>query len=162
ADRHELFSNAFAQTAETREFPSSMKLAPDGSLVIAKGGQESTLMGKHNGTVIRVAPDGRSITVLGTGLRQPLIGVHPTTGRVTASDQEGHYVPATPIHVIRDGRFYGHLSRQEPVEQYPAPITEPVLWIPHLVNPSAVTQVWLTGARMGPLNGALINLGYNR
>src|SRR5256885_4416575 len=31
ADVHELFSNAFTQTAETREFATSMKLAPDGS-----------------------------------------------------------------------------------------------------------------------------------
>ena len=29
ADVHELFSNVFSQSAETREFPSSMKLAPD-------------------------------------------------------------------------------------------------------------------------------------
>jgi glucose/arabinose dehydrogenase len=54
ADVHELFSNVFAQTAETREFASSMKLAPDGSFVIAKGGQQGSTLGKHNGMVLRV------------------------------------------------------------------------------------------------------------
>ena len=34
---HELFSNVFPQSAETREFPNSLKLAPDGSFIIAKG-----------------------------------------------------------------------------------------------------------------------------
>src|SRR5256885_17000464 len=80
ADVHELFSNAFAQTAETREFATSMKLAPDGSFVIAKGGQVGTTAGKHNGTVLRVSPNGESATVLGWGLRMPFIGVHPRTG----------------------------------------------------------------------------------
>src|SRR6185436_15709014 len=45
ADVHELFSNAFAQTAETREFASSMRMAPDGTFVIAKGGQAMATVG---------------------------------------------------------------------------------------------------------------------
>jgi cytochrome c2 len=162
ADRYEMFCNLFAQTAETREFPNSMKLGPDGSFYISKGGQQGTTLGKHNGTVIKVAADGRSFEVIGYGLRQPFIGVHPKTGLVTASDQQGHYVPSTPLHIIRDRQFYGHLPAIAPKEQYPAPITAPLTWIPHPVNPSGVTQVWLTDARMGPVNGELIHIGYNR
>ena len=105
-----MFCNQFSQTAETREFPNSMKLAPDGSFVISKGGQQGTTLGKHNGTVMRVSPDGKKIDVIGYGLRQPFIGVHPKTGLVTASDQEGNYVPTTPLHIIRDHKFYGHLA----------------------------------------------------
>lgn len=162
ADRHEMFSNAFSQTAETREFPSSMKLAPDGSFVLSKGGQQSTTMGKDNGTVFRVSPDGRSITTLGWGFRGPFIGVHPRTGMVTASDQEGNYVPTTPLYIVSGGEYHGFLSQLLPKEQYPAPIADPLVWIPHPVNPSAVTQVWLSGAKMGPLNDALIHVGYTR
>jgi cytochrome c551/c552 len=162
ADVHEMFSNAFAQTAETREFPSSMKLAPDGTFVISKGGQQSSTMGKHNGTVLRVSADGRSVTVLGWGFRGPFIGVHPRTGMVTASDQEGNYVPTTPLYIVDGGEYHGFLSQLLPKEQYPAPIAEPLTWIPHPVNPSGVTQVWLAGAKMGPLNDALLHLGYTR
>jgi len=36
ASVYELFSNAFTQTAETREYAQAMKLAPDGSFIIAK------------------------------------------------------------------------------------------------------------------------------
>src|SRR6266571_242483 len=162
ADVHELFSNAFAQTAETREFATGIRLAPDGSFIIAKGGQQSSTTGKHNGTVLRVSPDGREATVLGWGLRMPFIGVHPKTGLVTASDQQGNYVPATPLHIIRDHQFYGFISLLLPKEKYPAPIADPLTWIPHSINASGVSQVWLSDARMGPLNDALIHLGYYR
>jgi cytochrome c2 len=162
ADRYEMFCNLFAQTAETREFPNSMKLGPDGSLYLSKGGQEGTTFGKHNGTVIKVASDGKKIEVIGYGLRQPFIGVHPKTGLVTASDQQGNYVPSTPIHIIGNHQFYGHLPGIAPKEIYPEPITEPLTWIPHPVNPSGATQVWLTDAKMGPINDEMIHIGYNR
>ena len=44
---------------------------------------------------------------------------------------------------------------------YPAPIAEPLTWIPHATNASAMSQVWLYGARMGPLNDALVHIGFN-
>ena len=161
ADVHELFSNVFAQTADTREFPSSLRLAPGGEFVIAKGGQEATTLGKHNGSVLRVSADGRRATVLGYGFRQPNIGVNIRTGLVTASDQQGNYIPSTPLHIVRGGQFYGFLSDKRPREVYPAPIAEPLTWIPHAANASAMSQVWLFGARMGPLNDALVYIGFN-
>lgn len=162
ADRHELFSNAFAQTADTREFPSTLRLGPGGEFVIAKGGQEATTIGKHNGSVLRVSADGRDATVLGYGLRQPQLAVHPRTGLVTASDQQGHYIPSTPLHIVRDHQFYGFLGDIVPKEAYPAPIAAPLTWIPHEVNASAMSQIWLFGSRMGPLDEGLLHIGYNR
>jgi CubicO group peptidase (beta-lactamase class C family)/glucose/arabinose dehydrogenase len=161
ADVHEMFSNAFAQTADMREFPSTLRLAPRGEFVIAKGGQEATTIGKHNGSVLRVSADGRSATVLGYGFRQPQIGVNVHTGLVTASDQQGHYIPTTPLHIVRDRQFYGFLSDKLPREVYPAPIADPLTWIPHAVNASAMSQVWLFGARMGPLSDTLVHIGFN-
>jgi mono/diheme cytochrome c family protein len=165
ADSHELFSNAFAQTADMREFPSTIRAAPRGEFVIAKGGQEATTIGKHNGSVLRISADGRSATVLGYGFRQPNLSVNPRTGLVLASDQQGNYVPSTPLHMLPDGarapQFYGFLSDKLPREVYPAPIAEPLTWIPHAANASALSQVWLYGAQMGPLNDALIHIGFN-
>jgi mono/diheme cytochrome c family protein len=162
ADVHEMFSNAFAQTADMREFPSTIRLAPKGEFVIAKGGQEAATIGKHNGSVLRISSDGRRSTVLGYGLRQPQIGVNVRTGLVTASDQQGHYIPTTPLHIIKDRQFYGFLSDKLPREVYPAPIADPLTWIPHATNASAMSQVWLFGARMGPLNDGLVHIGFNR
>ncbi|MEA3209716.1 MAG: hypothetical protein QOE70_2773 [Chthoniobacter sp.] len=162
ADVHELFSNVFSQTAETREFPNGVRAAPDGSFILAKGGQEGATLGKHNGMVLRLSPDGTRVEVLARGLRQPFIGVHPRTGLITASDQQGNYVPSTPLHLIGGGAYYGFLPAFLPKEQYPAPIADPLTWIPHMVNASAASQIWLVAAKMGPLNEALIHLGYNR
>ncbi len=162
ADVHELFSNAFTQTAETREYANGIRVAPDGSFVIAKGGQQGTSLGKDNGTVLRVSPDGTSVAVLGWGLRQPFIGVDPKTGTVTASDQQGHYTPATPLHFIGGRQYYGFLTGIEPKEKYPARIAEPLTWIPHSINPSGAGQAWMRNAKMGPLNDSLIHIGYYR
>jgi glucose/arabinose dehydrogenase/mono/diheme cytochrome c family protein len=161
ADVHELFSNEFAQTADMREFPSMIRLAPGGEFVIAKGGQEAATFGKHNGSVLRISADGHRSTVLGYGFRQPNIGVNIRTGLVTATDQQGNYIPSTPIHIVRDAQFYGFLSDKKPREVYPAPIAEPVTWIPHAASASAMSLVWLFGARLGPLNDALVFIGFN-
>jgi mono/diheme cytochrome c family protein len=45
---------------------------------------------------------------------------------------------------------------------YPAPIAEALTWIPHPANASALSQVWLFNAKMGPLNDALVHIGFNR
>jgi mono/diheme cytochrome c family protein len=162
ADVHELFSNAFAQTADMREFPSTLRLGPKGEFVIAKGGQESTTIGKHNGSVLRISADGRTATLLGYGLRQPNLSVHPRTGLVVSSDQQGNYVPSTPLHIIKDAQFYGFLSDKLPKGQYPAPIADPLTWIPHAANASALSQVWLTDAKMGPLNDEMVQICFNK
>lgn len=163
ADAHELFSNAFAQTADMREFPSAIRLAPKGEFIIAKGGQQATTLGKHNGSVLRISADGRRSTVLGYGFRQPNIGVNLRTGLVTSSDQEGHYIPSTPLHIVRDGQFYGFLSEGlQEREKYPEAIAAPMTWIPHAVNASGTSQVWMFGAKMGALNDSLVHIGFNR
>ncbi len=163
ADVHELFSNAFAQTGDMREFPSTIRLAPEGAFIIAKGGQQKATLGKHNGSVLRISADGSRSEVLGYGFRQPSIGVNIRTGLVTSSDQEGQYIPSTPLHIVRDKQFYGYLSEGlHEREKYPAPIAEPLTWIPHAVNASAISQIWLFGAQMGALNDAFVHIGFNR
>lgn len=49
-------------------------------------------------------------------------------------------MPSTPLHIISDHHFYGHLPTIAPKEKYPETITEPLTWLPHPVNPSGVTQ----------------------
>src|SRR4051812_32300696 len=157
-----MFCNRFTQTAETREFANSMKLAPDGSFIIAKPGQTGSTVGRDSGKILRISPDGKTVTTLAEGFRQPFLGIQPKTGLITASDQQGNYVPTTPLHVIRNPDYFGFRPTTLPHEKVTPKIAEPLVWIPHAINASAANQVWLSDRGMGPLNNTLIHVGYYR
>ncbi len=159
---HRMFCNLVSQTSETREFANDIWEKPGGGFYIAKGGQVSTTRGKHNGTVVEIAKDGKSFEVIATGFRMPYIGVDPRTGMVTASDQQGNWKPATPIHVVRKGEYYGFQPFDGDKAKHPQLIDQPEIWIPHFVNQSGASQIWTRDAKLGPLNDSLIHVGYNR
>ena len=134
-----------------------------GEFIIAKGGQQATTLGKHNGSVLRVSADGRRATMLGYGFRQPNIGVNVRTGLVTSSDQQGQYIPTTPLHIVDGAQFYGYLAEGlQEREKYPAPIADPLTWMPHAVNASAISQVWLFDAKMGSLNDSMVQICFTK
>lgn len=154
------WSNAFTQTGETREYPMDMVAKPGGGFYIAKGGQMLTRKTPQGGRVLEISADGRTVTEVCTGLRQPYLGIHPKTGLLTASDQQGHWTPSTPIRYIRQGAYYGfEEAAPNPV---PAAVEPPACWIPHEVNQSAAGQVWAVDAKMGVLNERLLHLMYFR
>ncbi len=164
ADWYENFSNVVAQTAETREFAMDMVAIEGGGFYLAKGGQVGSTRGKLNGTIVKVSPDGRSYEVTATGLRQPYIGYDSNSGILTSSDQQGHWKPATPIYRIEEGKYYGFQpAKFKDKAVHPAPIAPPEVWIPHFINQSGASQVWMNGpAKMGSLNDGLVHIGYNR
>ncbi len=160
-DFYETYSNRFTQTAETREFPNDSVVTKDGSFYLAKPGQQAAHQGLHNGSVLRVSPDGASVEVVASGFRQPYLGYRASTDLLTASDQQGHWVPTSPIHWVRGNRHYGFRPSTEVVP--PAyETTAPICWIPHRVVQSATSQVWVDSDKMGPLSGRLICLDYYR
>ena len=156
-DSYSNFCQDIPQSAETREFPMDLAARPDGGFYAAKGGQQLTTKTPGAGRIFSISPDGKSVTELCCGLRQPYLGIHPVSGLLTASDQQGNWIPATPIHKIRPGAFYGF--REAAPDPHP-PVTEPLLWIPHEVNQSAAGQVWTDPTRMGALSNQLIHLAY--
>lgn len=158
AEFYETFCNAYVQTAETREFPMDMVKKPGGGFYIAKGGQQLTTKGEGAGRIYEVSADGRSVKEICNGLRQPYLGIHPVSGRLSASDQQGNYIPSTPIHLIEPGAFYGFPEGAP--SPAPATVTEATCWIPHELNQSAAGQVWAVGGKLGSLDGHLLHLGY--
>ena len=171
ADFYENFSNAPIQTIESREYPNSMHPKPGGGFYLAKGAASnngpktsSAIMtgfrigGPHSGTILSVSADGRTVERFATGLRQPYIGVHPEKGWVTASDQQGNFVPSSPIYFVQEGDYYGVPATAH--QEIPPDIAEPLTWVPHNVDRSGTEQVWVTSEQFGPLNGALIHLSY--
>ena len=171
ADFYENFSNLAVQTVESREFPLAMVKKPGGGFYLGKGAaadagpktspkimQGFRAGGVHSGTVLEVSPDGRRVRVFASGFRQPYLGVHPETGLVTASDQQGNFVPSTPVYAVRDGGFYGVPATAHQPKSFEIP--PPLTWIPHRIDQSGADQVWAVSERMGPLNGALLHLSY--
>lgn len=173
ADFYENFSNVMKQSAESREWAGDMVTAPDGTFYIAKGGSldngpgMTSKTGKgfrsgssQNGTIMKISRDGLSAEVIATGLRGPYLGMHPEKGILTASDQQGNFVPSTPIYWIKKGDYFGvqpTAHRSDNPE-----IAPPLTWIPHRVDRSSISQAWITGNKMGPLNGSLIHFSFGR
>ncbi|MDX1565659.1 MAG: hypothetical protein R3236_09650, partial [Phycisphaeraceae bacterium] len=156
ADYHRLFCGLTDQTAETREFASGIELEPDGSFLIFKPGQNAT--GRSAGAILRISPDGKKVTRVADGFRQPFLGIDPKTGRIAASDQQGHYVPSTPVYFVREGEYFGHPNKKEDRKR---PITPPLTWIPHQVCASGMAILWMRDAKMGPLNDRMVLLSYH-
>ena len=54
-------------------------------------------MGKQHGSVIKVSPDGKDMSIYASGFRAPNgIGVGPN-GEVTTGDNEGSFVPSSAL-----------------------------------------------------------------
>ena len=125
ADYYENFSNIADQSMETREWPADMVVDPEGGFYIAKGGALSggphigdpTTRGfsrgsQYDGSVLHISEDGRSLEVIATGLRGPFLGIHPKTGFLTSTDQQGVFVPSTPVYHVQKGDYFGVPSKQ--------------------------------------------------
>jgi mono/diheme cytochrome c family protein len=162
ADDYRMFCNRFLQTADTRDFPHSMVLRPDGGFYLTRGGQMVDHLNDHGGRVLSVSPDGKDVRVFATGLRNAFLCCRDPDGLLTASDQQGNWVPATPVHRIEDGGYYGYRRGAPGGESAPEPpVHPPICWIPHREAQSALGHVW-TRPEFGPLSESLLVLDYYR
>src|SRR5690606_34442702 len=114
----------------------------------------------HDGSILKISADGRSLETIATGFRGPYIGINPETGVVSASDQQGNFMPSTPVMLVNKGDYYGvpPTAHLDPIPE----VTPPLLWIPHGVDRSGVSQVWVNSNKMGGLNGHMIHFSYGR
>ena len=123
-----------------------------------------------------VTPDGRTNITIATGWRNPNgLGVSPS-GLVTVAPQQGEWTPSSQISEVRAGRYYGypgpHVTPEQPLGYEP-----PLCWIPHAVDNSSGSQVWLpkrsagvppaptgVGPRLdeSPLAGQMLHLLWGR
>ncbi len=161
ADGFENFNDQVIQSQTTRSFPLDMAVAPDGSTFVTQGGivtQSGLPSGgtgtAHTGAFLRAARDGRALETFARAAREPFLAVHPVTGVVTGTDQQGHYIPSTPVYLVRRGDSFGFLEKET------APVTPPLVWIPHDQDISASSQVWMHGKAMGPWHDRLLHLSY--
>ena len=140
-------SDAFLQTLQTRDYATSLAVQNDGSFLVAKGGihndkaRSDNELSAHRGTIVHLSADGSSADVLADGLRLPYVGLRKD-GAIFASDQQGNFVPSTPIHLIENHPFLGHAPTNF---QNAGSIAGPLLWFPYQANRSAAAFATTSG-----------------
>lgn len=172
ADHYENFNNQITNSPGFHEFQFDLHTDRAGNFYTAKagpvrGGGRGFGGGGGNGevtpmagTIHKISKDGKTRTVFATGFRAPNgIGVGPQ-GQITTGDNEGTWMPSSPINWVRKGGFYGveDLAHRKPI---PEP-DKPLAWLSKTYDNSGGAQVWVTSRKFGPLEGELLHLSYGR
>jgi hypothetical protein len=128
-----------------------------GNFYFVKSGRRVEKERPGHGALIKVTADGKSSEVLATGFRHPNgMGVGPDD-EVVVSDNQGEWVPASKVSLIRPGGFYGYYRKDEkPGTTYDLPL----FWLPMDVDNSSGGQCWATTDKWGALSGKLLHTSY--
>ena len=107
-DYYECFNNDCVVTENYHEFALDLQTDSAGNFYYGKGSPwEPTNMSPHQGTMIRVSRDGAKFEIVCNGLRAPNgLGMGPKDF-LTCSDNQGHWMPANRLNIIKPGGFYG-------------------------------------------------------
>jgi glucose/arabinose dehydrogenase len=135
---------------------------------------------KLPGAVLDIMPDGSKAEVYCTGFRVPNgMGMLPD-GRLTVSDNQGDWMPASKINIVHRGGFYGYVQDRTGVGgfgdhwapdggridaakvQAPPTFDQPIIWMPQEFDNSSSGQVWVDDPRFGPLSGRLLHASYGK
>lgn len=162
ADFYEAFFNEPEPAPGWHAYSFDLEVGDDGSYYYARVGGFSEW--SIPGGMVRVAPNGESWEVLGAGMRVPNgIGLLPD-GRVTFSDNQGTFVPASKISITRTGDFHGAGKWPDRDGDWdPEAIVPPLLYMPQELDSSSGSQLWVEkDERLGPLSGSYFHTSYGR
>lgn len=99
---------------------------------------------------------------LGTGFRNPNgMGVSPDGRVLTAAPQQGTWTPSSGIWEVRPG-LYGGYGGPKVTPDRPDGYDHPLCWIPHAVDNSSGSQVWIPRREWGVLGGRMLHLLWGR
>jgi hypothetical protein len=180
ADYYENFNNEIKSSRGFHEFTFDLQTDKQGNFYVAKAGpvrgggrgfadQDGKHPGNgsisaHSGTMLKISKDGSKLEVFATGFRAPNgFGIGPDD-QITTSDNEGTWVPTTPINWVKKDGFYGveDLAHKSPLPEF----KQPLCWLPHNgpenFDNSGGGQVWVTSKQWGPFAGSLLHLSYGK
>jgi hypothetical protein len=108
ADYYENFNNDTVVTPNYHEFVLDLHTDSKGNFYFAKGAPwEPNVTSPHQGTLLKVSPDGSKLEIVATGLRAPngmTVGPDDT---ILISDNEGHWMPSSKLNLVKPGAFLG-------------------------------------------------------
>jgi hypothetical protein len=165
ADFFEMLTMDLLQSPSFHSFVCDLNTDPAGNFIfsvggaIRAGGRGFQRLTPHMGTVMRLSKDGSKLDVVATGLRMPNGSAVRADGQITESDNEGVWVPASPIHWVKDGDFLGVKNTAHGREIHPP---KPITFLPQSTESSACSQQWVTSDRWGPFKDELLHMSYGK
>jgi glucose/arabinose dehydrogenase len=162
ADFYENFNNDTVVTVNYHEFCLDLQTDHEGNFYFAKGAPwPPNVNSPHQGTLLKVSKDGSRMEVVASGLRAPngmTIGPHD---EITVSDNQGHWMPASKLNLIKRGGFYGMMpaAHRDPK---PTDFDRPICWLPMNQDSSSGGQVWVTSDQWGPFKNHLLFTSYGK
>ncbi|MEM9826853.1 MAG: DUF6797 domain-containing protein [Planctomycetota bacterium] len=140
-----------------------------GNFYFAKAGQ-FTDYGRP-GTIMKLPPEGGAVEVVAWGLRTPNgMGAMPGD-RFTVSDNQGAWMPAGKVSLIRPGAFFGNMPQNSRQDAWlkskhggrlPESFDQPMIWMPQELDNSSGGQLWVEDDRFGPLAERLLHSSYGQ
>ncbi len=110
----------------------------------------------------RVSADGARLETIAAGWRNPNgLGASPDGSILTVAPQEGEWTPSSAICEVRPGGWYGYGGPKVTPER-PLGYDAPLCWIPHRVDNSGGSQLWVSSPRWGPLAGHFLHFSFGR
>ncbi len=177
ADYYENFNHDIMSTEGFHEFVFDLQADAAGNFYFAKAnpvngggrgfGDQKASQGNgtvcsHAGSLFKVSADGKKFEVIARGFRAPNgIGVR-ADGQVTTSDNEGTWVPTTPINWVDGKTFHGVINKLTPPETAKN-FAPPVVWLSHSdYDNSGGGQIWVTSDKWGPYKGEMLHESYGK
>jgi hypothetical protein len=151
ADFYENFCNSIETSTGGHEYVTSLETDADGNFYYVDP------RGVH-----RISSDGKSNETLATGFRNPNgLGVSPDGSIVTIAPQQGEWTPSSAIVEAKRGDYYGY-GGPKVTPQRPLGYDPPLCWLPHSLDNSGASQIWVPLDRWGPLGGQMLHLSWGR
>ncbi len=174
ADFYESFCPETDVSVNFHSFNFDLQVDSQGNFYYAKSGHGGDFA--LPGAVLEISPDGAEREVYCTGFRSPNgMGILPDD-RLTVSDNQGQWMPASKINLLRRGGFYGwvptygykdmwapdggalDLSEVVPPETFDPPL----VYMPQDFDNSSGGQVWAGDPRWGPLTDHLLHTSFGK
>lgn len=169
ADFVEAFWNDDDVSSMFHAYNFDLQTDSEGNFYFAKAGQYT----QHHrpGTIMKIPPEGGHAEVVAWGLRTPNGMGKLKDDRFTVSDNQGPWMPAGKISLIRKDSFMGNMPINDEQRKWltakhggklPDTFDEPIIWTPQELDSSCGGQVWVDDPRFGPLAGRLIHSSFGK
>ena len=180
ADRYRVHSNTPRNSQHFHEPASGLMRDEEGRLIWVKAARHAKFgLHDHHGSILRLDENGQDYEVLARGLRAPVGLTRLPDGSLLTTDQEGHWMPANRINILRPSAtnppFLGNgwssggsKERQERSgeqvykgwTQAVERTTPPLCWLHPSYDRSPATLEHIDHPAWGPLAGSIFGLSY--